>query len=152
MLELQHHFSSVQLLSSVRLFETLWTAACQASLSIANSQSLLKLMFIESVMPSNHFILCRPLLLLPSVFPSVRVFSNESALRIRWPKHCSFSTSPSNEFSELISLRIDWFELLAVQGTPQSLRQFESINLLALSLLYGPTLTSLHDYWAKSPK
>ena len=140
------------MLNCVQLFVTPWTAILQASLSFTVFQSLLKLKSVESVMPSHHLILCRPLLLLSSVFPSVRVFSNESALRIRWPKHCSFSTSPSNEFSELISLRIDWFELLAVQGTRQSLCQFESINLLALSLLYGPTLTSLHDYWAKSPK
>ena len=116
-------FSSVQLLSCVRLFVTPWTAAHQASLSITHSQSLLKLMFIESVMPSNHLILCHPLLLPPSIFTSIRVFSNESVLRIRWPKYWSFSfsISPSNEYSGLISLRIDWLDLLAVQGTLKSL-------------------------------
>ena len=105
--------SSVQLLSRVRLFATPWTAACRASLSITNSQSLLKLMSIESVMPSNHLILCQPLLLLPSIFPSIRVFSSESVLRIRWPKYWSFniSISPSNEYSGLISFRMDWFDL-----------------------------------------
>ena len=109
---------SVQLPSHVRLLATPWTAARQASLSITNSQSLLKLMSIKSVMPSNHPILCRPLLLLPSVFPSIRVFSNESVLCIRWPKYWSFSfsISPSNEYSGLISFRIDWFDLLAVQS------------------------------------
>ena len=112
-------FSSVQSLSRVWLFVTPWTAAHQASLSITNSWSLLKLMSIESVMPSNHLILCRPLLLLPSIFPSIRVFSNESLLCIRWPKYWSFSfsISPSNEYSGLISFRIDWFYLLAVQET-----------------------------------
>ena len=106
---------------------TPWTAACQASLSIANSQSLLKLMSIESVMPSNHLILFRPLLL-PSIFPSIRVFSNESVLRIRWPKYWSFSfsISPSNEYSGLISFRMDWLDLLAVQGTLKSLLQNHS--------------------------
>ena len=105
--------------------ETLWTAARQASLSVTNCQSLLRLMFFESVMPSNHLILCRHLLLLPSIFPSIRVFSNESALRIRWPKIWSFSfnISPSNEYSGLISFRIDWFDLLAVLGTHNSLLQ-----------------------------
>ena len=105
----------------VQLFTTQWTTACQASLSIANSQSLLKLMSIESVMPSNHLILCHSLLLPPSIFPSIRVFSNESVLPIRWPKNWSFSfsISPSNEHSRLISFRIDWLELLAVQGTVQ---------------------------------
>ena len=108
--------SSAQSLSSVWLFETPWPAAHQASLSIINSQSLLKLMSIEPVMPSNHLILCRPLLLLPSLFPSIRIFSNESGLRIRWPKYWSFSfsISPSNEYSGLISFRMDWFDLLAV--------------------------------------
>jgi len=120
-------FSSVQLLSRVRLFATPWTAACQASLSITNSQSLLKLMSTESVMPSNHLILCHPLLL-PSIFPSIRVFSNESALRIRWPKYWSFSfnISPSNEHSGLVSFRVDWLDLLAVQGTLKSLLQHHS--------------------------
>ena len=115
----------VQLLSRVRLFATPWTAAHQASLSIANSQSLLKLMSIEWVMPSNHLILCRPLLLLPSIFPSIRVFSNESVLCIRWPKDWSFSISPSNEYSGSISFRIDWFDL-ALQGTLKSLLQHHS--------------------------
>ena len=144
-------FSSVQLFSRVRLFETPWTAAGQASLSITNSWSQLKLMFIESVMPSNHLILCCPLLFLSSIFPSIRVFSNESVLCIRWPKYWSFSfsISPSNEYSGLISFRINWFDLLAVQGTLKSLLQHtvQSINSLALSFLYGPTVTSIHDYW-----
>ena len=121
-------FSSVQLLSCVQLFVTPWTAACQASLSITNSRSLPKLMSIESVMPSNHLILCRPLLFLPSIFPSIRVFSNESALHIRWPKYWSFSfnISPSNEHPGLISFRMDWLDLLAVQGTLKSLLQDHS--------------------------
>ena len=112
-------FSSVQSLSRVRLFATPWTAARQASLSITNSRSLLKLMSIESVMPFNHLILCHPLLLLPLIFPSIRVFSNGSALCIRWPVYWSFSfnISPSNEYSGLISFRMDWLDLLAVQGT-----------------------------------
>ena len=116
---------SVQLLSRVRLFVTPWTATRQASLSITNSQSLLKLMAIESVMPFNHLILCHPLLLPPSVFPSIRFFSNESVLHIRWPKYWSFSFSISlfNEYSGLISFRIDWFDLLSVQGTLKSLLQ-----------------------------
>ena len=140
------YLSSVQSLSCVRPFATPWTAALQASLSITNSRSLLKLMSTESVMPSNHLVLCYPLLLLPSIFPSIRVFSNESVLLIRWPKYWSFS---SNEYSGLISFRIYWFGLLAVQGilkesspTPQ----FKSINSLALSFLYGTALTSIHDY------
>ena len=112
-------FSSVQLLSCVRLFATPWIAACQASLSITNSRSLLKLMPIESVMLSSHLILCRPLLLLPPILPNIRVFSNESALHMRWPKYWtfSFSISPSNEHPGLISFRMDWLDLLAVQGT-----------------------------------
>ena len=120
--------SSVQLLSHVQLFAMLWTAACQASLSITNSQSLLKFMFIESVMPSNHFILCHPLLLPPSIFPSIRVFSSESVLCIRWPKYCSisFSISPSNEYSGLISFRMDWLDLLSVQGTLKTLLHHQS--------------------------
>jgi len=121
-------FSSVQLLSCVQLFVTSWTAACQAFLSITNSQSFLKLMSIKSVMPSNHLILCCPLLLLPSIFPSIRVFSNESVLRNKWAKYWtfSFSISPSNEYSGLISFRIDWLDLLAVQGTLKSLLQDHS--------------------------
>ena len=114
--------------SHVQLFVTPWTAACQASLSITNSQSSLKFMSIELVMPSHHLILCRPLLLLPSIFPSIRVFSNESVLCIRWPKcwSFSFSISPSNEYSGLISFRMDWLDLLAVQGTLKSLIQHRS--------------------------
>ena len=121
-------FSSVQSLSRVRLFATPWTTARQASLSITNSQSLPKLMSIESVMPSSHLILCRPLLLLPQILPSIRVFSNESVLRIRWPKYWSFSfsISLSNEYSGLISFRMDWLDLLAVQGTLKSLLQHHS--------------------------
>ena len=121
-------FSSVQSLSHVRLFATPWTAACQASMSITNSQSLLKLMFIESVMPSNHLILCCPLVLPPLVFPSIRVFSNESVLCIRWPKcwSFSFSISPPNEYLGLISLRMDWLDFLAVQGTLKNLLQNHS--------------------------
>ena len=152
--------SSVQSLSRVQLFATPWTAAPQASLSITNSQSLLKLVFIKSVMPSNHLIVCRPLLLLPSIFPSIRIFFNESVL-IRWPKYWSFSfsISPSNEYSGLIFFRMAWLDLLAVQGTLKSLLQHHSskasviqysaycINSSILSFLYGPTLTSIHDYW-----
>ena len=119
-------FSSVQSLSHVRLFATPWTTACQASLSITNYWSSLRLMSIESMMPSSHLILCCPLLLLPSTFPSIRGFSNESLLHIRWPKYWSFSISPSNEYSELISFRIDWLDLLEVQGTFQSLLQHHS--------------------------
>ena len=132
-------FSSVQLLSSVRLFVTPWTAAGQASLSITNSQSLPKLMSIESVIPSNHLILCCPLLLLPSIFPSIRVFSNESVLPIMWPKYWTFSfnISPSNEHPGLISFRMDWLDLLASQGTLESSSKprFKSINSLVLSFL-----------------
>ena len=121
-------FSSVQSLSRVRLFVTPWTAARQASLSITSSRSSLTLMSIESVTPSNHLILCHPLLFLPSVSPSIRVLSNESALRIRWPQYWSFSfsISPSNEYSGLISFRMDWLDLLAVQGTLKSLLQHHS--------------------------
>ena len=136
---------SVQSLSRVRLLVTPWTAACQASVSITNSRSLLTLMSVELVMPSSHLILRRPLLP-PSIFPSIRVFSNESALLIRWPKYWrfSFSISPSNEYSGLISLRIDWFNLLAVQGTQESspTPQFKSINSLALSFLYSLTCST----------
>ena len=127
-------FSSVQSLSRVRLFVTPWTAAHQAPLSITNFQSLPKPMSIESVMPSNHLILCHPLLLLPSIFPSIRVFSNESALWIRWSKYWSFSLniSPSNEHPGLISFRMDWLDLLAVQGTLKSLLQHHSSKALIL--------------------
>ena len=131
--EMRYHLapvriSSVQSLSRVWLFATPWTAAHQASLSIANSWSLLRLMSIESVMPFNHLILCHPLLLLYSIFPSIRVFSNESLLCIRWPKYWSFSFSPSNEYSGLISFRIDWFDLLAVQGTLKSLLHHHNLK------------------------
>ena len=133
-------FSSVKSLSHVQLFVTPWTAALQASLSITSFWSLLKLMSIESVMPSNHFILCRPLLLLPSIFPGIRVFSNESALCIRWPKYWSFSftISPSNEYSGLISFRMDWLDLLAVQGTLKSFLQHHSskTSILRLSAFF----------------
>jgi len=123
-----YKFSSVQLLSRVQLFVTPWTVARQASLSITNSWSLPKLMFIDLVMPSNHFIFCHPLFLLPSIFPSIRVFSNESVLCIRWPSNwsCSFNISPSNEHSGLISFRMDWLDLLAVQETLRSLLQHYS--------------------------
>ena len=126
--DLRGGLNSVQSLSHVQLFATPWTAAFQASLSITNSRSLLKLMSIESVMPSNHLILCHPLLLLLSIFPSIKVFSNESVLRIRWPKYWSFSfnISPSKEYSGLISFRMDWLDLLAVQGTLKSLLQHHS--------------------------
>ena len=119
--------SSIQLFSCVRLFATPWTAACQASLSITNSWGLLKLMSMESVIPSNHLILCHPLLLLPSTLP-IRVFSNESVFCIRWPKYwsLSFSISPSSDYSGLISFRIDWFDLLTIQGTLKSLLQHHS--------------------------
>ena len=142
-------YSETKSLSHVQLFATSWTAACQASLSITNSWSLVKLMSIESVMPSNHLILCH-LLLPPSIFPSIRVFSSESVLRIRLPKYWSFSfsISPSSEYSGLISFRIDWLDLLAVQGTQESSTpQLKTINSSVLSFLYSPTLTSVHDYW-----
>ena len=123
-------FSSVQSLNCVRLFVTPWTAARQASLSITNSWSLLKLMCIESVMPYNHLILCHPLLLLPSIFPSIRVFSNELGFHMRWPKYWSFSfsISLSNGYSGLISYRIDWFDLLAVQGTLKTLLYWTTVQ------------------------
>ena len=126
---------------------TPWTAACQASLSITNSQSLLKLMSIKSVMPSNHLILCHPLLLLPSIFPSIRVFSSESVLRIRWPEYWSFSfsISPSNEYSGLISFRIDWFDL-AVQGTLKSILQHHSSKASILQLLAIFIVQLSHPY------
>ena len=125
------------------------TAARQASLSLTISQSLLKLMSIESVMPSSHLVLCCPLLLLPSVFPSIRVFCKESVLPIRWPKNWSFSVSPSNEYSGLISFRMDWLDFLVVQGTQESspTPQFKGINSSTLSFLHSPALTSIHDYW-----
>ena len=143
--------SSVQLLSHFRLFATPWTATRQASLSITNSRSLLKLMSIELGMPSNHLILCRPFLLLPSIFPSIRVFSNESVLHIRWPKYWSFSfsISPSNEYSGLISFRMDWLDLLAVQGLSRvfSNTTVQKHQFSTQLSLYSPTLTSIHDYW-----
>ena len=121
-------FSSVQSLSHVQLFATPWAAACQASPSITNSQSLLKLISVESVMPSNHLMLCHPLLLLPSIFPSIRIFSSKSGFHIRWPKYWrfSFNIRPSNEYSGLISFRMDWLDVLAVQGTLKSLLQHHS--------------------------
>ena len=143
------HFRSVQSLSHVQFFVTPWTAVCQVSLSIINPWSLLKLMSVESVMSSNHLILCHPLLLPPSIFP--RVSLNELVLRIRWPKYWSFgfSISPSKEHPGLISFRMDWLDLLVVQRTLKSLLQyqFKSINSSALNFLYGPTLTSIHDHW-----
>ena len=155
------HFSShwgfdtavqlVQSLSRVWLFVIPWTAARQASLSNTNSWSPCKLMSIESVMPSNHLILCHPLLLLPSTFPSIRVFSNDSALCIRWPKYWSFgfNISLSNEHPWLISFRMDWLDLLAVQGTLKSLLQRHSskASILQRSAFLSPTLTSIHDNW-----
>ena len=142
--------SSLQL-SHVRPFATPWTAARQASLSITNSRSLLKLMSIESVVPSNHLILCRPLLLPPSVFPSIKVFSNESVLQVRWPKYrsFSFSISPSIEYSGLISFRMDWLDLPAVQGTLKSLLQHHSskTSIPQHSAFFMVQLsTSVHDY------
>ena len=143
-----HQFSHSVMSDSLR---PPWTAALQASLSISKSWSLLKLMSIELVMPCNHLILCCPVLLPPSIFPSIRVFSNESVLCIRWPKYWSFSfnISPSNEYSGLISFRIDWLDHLEVQGTLKSspTPQFKSISSSALNFLYSPTLTSIHDYW-----
>ena len=140
-------FSSVQLLSCVPLLTTTWTEACQTSLSITNSWSLLKLMSIESVMPSNHLILCCPLLLLPSIFPSVMVFSSESVVCIRWPEYWSFSfsISPSNEYSGLISFRMDGFDLLAVLGTLKSLLQHHSTCVCMAESLFcaSETITTL---------
>ena len=130
---------------------TPWTTARQASLPITHSRSSLRLTSTESVMPSSHLILCHPLLLQPPTRPSIKVFYNESTLRMRWPKYWSFSfsNSPSNEHSGLISFRMDWLDLLAVQGTLKSSAtpQFESINSLALSFLHSPTLKSIHDHW-----
>ena len=131
---------SVQSLRHVLLLTTPWTAACQASLSITNSWSLLKLMSIESVMPSNHLILCHPLLLLSSIFPSIRVFSNESVLCIMWPKYWSFSFSPSNEYSGLILFRMDWFDLLAIQETLKYLLQ-QLFNTVEKHQFFGTQLS-----------
>ena len=135
---------------SVVSFGTPWIVACQTSLSITKSWNLLKFMSIESVMPSNHLILCRPLLLPPSIFPSIRIFSNESVLHIRWPKYWnfSFSISPSNEYSGLISFKMDWLDLLAVQGSLKSVLKDHSskASILHSKLLYTPSLTSIHDY------
>ena len=143
-------FSSVQLLRRVRLFATPWIAAHQASLSITNSQSSLRLTSIESVMPSSYLILCRPLLLLPPIRPSIRVFSNESTLRMRWPKYWSFSFNiiPSKEIPGLISFRMDWLYLLAVQGTLKSLLQHHSskASILRHSAFFTVQLTSIHDH------
>ena len=136
----------VQLLSRVQLFAAPWTAPHQASLSFTNSRSLLKFISIESVMPSNHLILCRPLLLLPSIFPNIRVFSKESALCIRWPKCSSFSISPSNEYSGLIFFRMDWLDLLAVQGTLKSLLQHHSSKASILQRSAFFTVQLSHPY------
>ena len=141
--------SSVWSLSHVWLFTTPWTTACQASLSITNSWSLLKLTSIRLVMPSNHLIFCCPLLL-SSILPSIRVFSNESVLPLPWPKYWSFRICPANVYPGLISFRIDCLDHLAVQGTLKSLLQHhtsKTINCLALSFLYSPILTSIQDYW-----
>ena len=143
-----HLSVSVQSLSHVQLFATLWTTVCQASLSITNSQSSPKPMSIELVMPSNHLIFCRSLLLLPSILPNIRVFSNESALCIRWPKYWSFSfnISPSNEYSGLISFRMDWLDLLAVRGTFKSLLQHHSskASILWRSAFFTVQLSHLY--------
>ena len=148
------NISSVQFSSVTQLCPTLatpWITARQASLSITNSQSLLKLMSIKSVMPSSHLILCRPLLLLPPIPHSIRVFSNESTLHMRWPKYWSFSfsISPSNEHPGLISFRMDGWISLQSKGLSESspTPQFKSINFLVLSFLHSPTLTSIHDHW-----
>ena len=149
---LQHH-SSVQSLSCVWHFATPWTAACQASLFITNSWSLLKFMSIESVMPSNHLNLCCPLLLPPSIFPSIRAFSNESVHHNRWPKYYSFSFSfsPSNEYSGLTSFRMDWLGLLAVQGTLKSLLQHHSSKALILLLCFLYSPTHIHTWLLGKP-
>ena len=142
-----HVVVSVELLTCVQLFVIPRITARQASLSFTICWSFLRFMSIELEMLSKHLILCHPLLLLPSIFSSIRVFSNELALQIRWPNYwsLSFSISPSNEYSGLISFRIDWFDLLVVQGTLKSLLQHHSLK--ASILLYGPTITSIHDYW-----
>jgi len=144
-------FSWVQSLSRVQLFRTPWTAALQASLSITNSRSLLKLMSIRSF---NHLILCRPLLLLPSIFPSIRVFSNESALHMRWPGYwsCSFSINPSNEYPGLISFRMDWLDLLAVQGTLKNLLQHHSSKASILQCSAFFTVQLSHPYMTTGKK
>ena len=146
------HFSSVQSLSRVWLFETPWITARQTSLSITNSRSSPTLMCIELVMPSSHLILCRPLLLLPPVPPSIRVFSSESTLRMTWPKYWSFSfsISPSSEHPGLVSFTMDWLDLLAVQGTLKSLLQHHSSKASILwhsAFFHSPVLTSIHDHW-----
>ena len=142
-------FSTVQSLSRVWLFVTPWITVRQASLSITNSWSSLKLMSIKSVMPFSHLILCHPLLFLPTIPPSIKVFSNESAFHMRWPKYWSFCFSiiPSKEHPGLISFRMDWLDLLAVQGTLKSLLQHHSSKASILHFLYSPTLTSIHDHW-----
>ena len=139
-------FSSVQSLSHVWLFVTPWTAVHRVLLSINNAQSLLKLMSIESVMPSSHLILCHPLLFPPSIIPNIRVFSNESVLCIRWPKYWSFSISPYNEYSGLISFKIDWLDLLAVQGTRKSLLQHHSSKVSILQHSAFFTVSPSHPY------
>ena len=148
---MSYQFSSVQSLNCVQFFATPWIAARRASLSITNSWNSFKLMSIESVMPSSHLILCHPLLLLPPIPPSITVFSNESTLRVRWPKYWSFSCSiiPSKEHPGVISFRMDWLDLFAVQGTLKSppTPQFKSINSSVLSFLHSPTLTSIHDHF-----
>ena len=143
-----NQFGSVQSLSCVQLFATSWTAACQASLSITNSRSLLKLMCIESVMPSNHLILCHPFLLPPSIFSNIRIFLNESGLHIRWPKYWSFSfnISPSNEHPGLISFKMDWMDLVAVQGTLKSLLQHHSSKASILRCL-AFLIVQLSHHW-----
>ena len=151
-MQVQHiQFSSVQLLSRVLFFATPWTAAHQAFLSITNSRSPPKPMSIESVMPPNHLILCRPLLLVPPIPPSMRVFSNESTLRMRWPKYCSFSFSifTSKEHPGLISFRMDCLDLLAVQGTLNSVLQHHSskASILRCSAFFIVQITSVHDHW-----
>ena len=147
-IEIEFRFSSVQSLSRVRLFATPWITARQASLSITSSRSSLRLTSIESVMPSSHLILGHTLLLLPPIPPSIRVFSNESTLRMRWPKYWNFSFSiiPYNEIPGLNSCRMDWLDLLAVQESSPA-PQFKRINSSGLSFLHSPTLTSIHDYW-----
>ena len=147
-LESRHQFSSVQTLSRVRLFASPWITACQGSLSITTSQSSLKLMSIESAMPSSHLILCHPLLLQPSIFPSIRVFSNESILRMRWPKYWSFSfrVNPSNEHPGLISFRMDWVDLLAVQWTLKSLLQHHSSKASILRSAFFMVQLSNHTW------